>query len=197
MPAIARPYPGSRAPPPEARRHWVQPDPPLSLTYPAKAENVAARDATDRPPIPTAIHLMPLTFPFLSRWLTERLYETLRACKQMTNTNVQISTGVEFSPAPVTLSFKPLLPVPVARESYGQYSPPGLTAWLERQVDQSDMHAIGPARAPPDHDCLDPDLPSQLRRSHSALSRPSLEARAPRRLGWKYSNLAGRACLSN
>jgi hypothetical protein len=77
----------------------VQPDPPLSFRYPARAEYVAAREAADRPPKLTAIHFIRLTLPFLSRWLLERLYETLRACKQMTNTNVQISTGVEFSPA--------------------------------------------------------------------------------------------------
>jgi hypothetical protein len=39
--------------------------------------------------------LIRLTLPFLSRWLREYLYETLRACKQLTYTNAQISTGVD------------------------------------------------------------------------------------------------------
>ena len=66
-----------------------------------RPNKVAARKAADRPPKLTAIRLIRLTLPFLSRWSTEYLYETLRACKQMTNTNAQISTGVEFSPATV------------------------------------------------------------------------------------------------
>jgi hypothetical protein len=97
------------------RRHsvfWAQPDPPLSLTYPTRAEYVAAREAADRPPKLTAIRLIRLTLPFLSRSLTELLYETLRACKQMTNTNVQNSSGVEFNPATLVTNEQTLPSVP-------------------------------------------------------------------------------------
>lgn len=78
---------------------WAQPDPPLSARAPTRVEYITAREAADRPPKLTAIDFMRLTLPFLSRWLLERLYETLRTCKQMTNTNAKISTGIEFSPA--------------------------------------------------------------------------------------------------
>lgn len=79
---------------------WAQPDPPLSPTYPTRAENVVAREVADRPPKLTAIVFIRLTLPFLSRSVLERLNETLRAIKQLMNTNAQIvSSGIEFSPA--------------------------------------------------------------------------------------------------
>ncbi len=79
---------------------WAQPDPPLSPTYPAQAEHVAARDAANfRPLNVTATLLIRVTLPFLSRRWMERLHETLRACNQTTNMNTLISAGVEFSPA--------------------------------------------------------------------------------------------------
>jgi hypothetical protein len=67
--------------------------------YPTRVENVAAREVADRPPKLNAIVFMRLTLPFLSRSVVERLNETLRAIKQLTNTNAQIiSSGIEFSP---------------------------------------------------------------------------------------------------
>jgi len=110
---LAVPGPSRRVGPPGARgmspqdepRHrsrccWAQPYLPLSATYPPRAEHVAARDAADfRPLNPISVLLIRLTLPFLSRWWIERLYETLRACKQMTKMNTPISAGVEFSPA--------------------------------------------------------------------------------------------------
>jgi hypothetical protein len=78
---------------------WTQPDPPLSSTHPTKVEYAATREAADRPPRLTDIPPIRLTTPFLSRFLTECSYETLRACKQMTNRNIQLSSGVEFNPA--------------------------------------------------------------------------------------------------
>ncbi len=103
---------------PEVRqRHlacWAQPDPPPSLRYPTNAEYVAAREAADRPPKLTAIDPIRLTLPFLSLCLPERLYETLRTCKQMTSTVIGISSGVEFSPAATYVTSGPsdLFPCP-------------------------------------------------------------------------------------
>ena len=84
---------------------WAQPDPPLRAMNPARAENIAAGDAANfRPLNPISILSMRLTLPFLSRWRIERLFETLRACKQMTRMNTPISAGVEFSPATPSVS---------------------------------------------------------------------------------------------
>jgi hypothetical protein len=65
--------------------------------YPARAEYVAAREAADRPPKLTAIVVIRLTLPFLSRGVSERLNETLRAIKQLTNTNAQISPATKLA----------------------------------------------------------------------------------------------------
>ena len=54
---------------------------------------IVSLKAADRPPKLTATRLIRLTLPFLSRWLREYSYETLRPCKQLTYTNAQISTG--------------------------------------------------------------------------------------------------------
>jgi hypothetical protein len=86
--------------------------PPLSSTYPTRTENVEARDAADR--LPTLIVILPIrpTLPFLPRFTTGCLYETMRACKQMTNMHVHISAGVEFNPPTLVTNEQALLCVP-------------------------------------------------------------------------------------
>lgn len=73
----------------------AQPDPPLSASQPASAEQLAARDAANfRPLNLNAILLIRITMPFLSRAWTERLYETVGTSMQMTKmTQVLISAG--------------------------------------------------------------------------------------------------------
>ena len=74
--------------------------------YPARAENIAARDAADfRPLNPISILFIRLTLPFLSRWWLERLHETLKADKDATRTKMPISAGVEFNPARSIIAF--------------------------------------------------------------------------------------------
>ncbi len=86
---------------------WTQPDPPLSATDPARAENIAARDAANfRPLTLNSTLLIRLTLPFLSRWWIERLHETLRAWTNIMRMNMLISVGVEFSPASSTIAIK-------------------------------------------------------------------------------------------
>jgi hypothetical protein len=64
-----------------AKGYWAQPDPPLSPASPVRAVHAGARSATIRPLTLTFIFSMRLTWPFLSRFAIDCVYETLSACE--------------------------------------------------------------------------------------------------------------------
>ena len=81
------------------RYRWAQPDPPLAAAQPTTAERSAARGAANFRPLTRNVTLFILLTLPLSRFRVERLHETLSACKQVKNTNMLISAGVEFNSA--------------------------------------------------------------------------------------------------